>query len=345
MRPTDGYVPMTESNAYRAARCQLALAVGLGVFALLGRWALAEPPMRTVDTSWGSDHVGKPVPEYMSGDECLFCHREVIGPTWGEDPHGQTVRRIKPTAPGLKALAGNAAFKAFAPQVEYLLGRGQRQRFLKRGQGYGELALLSAHWVPPQGDTAAHLTNTDQPHWDAKHFGQACAGCHATGVDTKTKRFAALSLDCFVCHGQVPDAHTEKPELAYFAAMSEAPARETVAICAQCHIRTGTSKSTGLPYPNNFVPGDNLFRDFQVDLSEEAIKRLNPGDAHVLHNVRDVMVLGKTKVTCVSCHLVHDPSTFEHRRVAESTICLHCHPPDSKRKTIPYQVHSKRCEY
>ena len=43
-------------------------------------------------------------------------------------------------------------------------------------------------------------------------------------------------------------------------------------ICAQCHVRTGKSRSTGLPYPNNFVAGDNLFRDFQVDFSDEALE-------------------------------------------------------------------------
>src|SRR5579872_4522958 len=25
---------------------------------------------------WGADHVGAPTPEYATGDECLFCHRD-----------------------------------------------------------------------------------------------------------------------------------------------------------------------------------------------------------------------------------------------------------------------------
>src|SRR6266446_1000602 len=29
--------------------------------------------------AWGSNHVGKPIPEYVHGDECLFCHRNNIG--------------------------------------------------------------------------------------------------------------------------------------------------------------------------------------------------------------------------------------------------------------------------
>src|ERR1700694_3004059 len=31
---------------------------------------------------WGSNHIGKPIPEYVHGDECLFCHRNNIGTTW-----------------------------------------------------------------------------------------------------------------------------------------------------------------------------------------------------------------------------------------------------------------------
>jgi hypothetical protein len=30
--------------------------------------------------AWGTNHVGQPVPEYVHGDECLFCHRFNVGP-------------------------------------------------------------------------------------------------------------------------------------------------------------------------------------------------------------------------------------------------------------------------
>src|SRR5205823_6343112 len=79
--------------------------------------------------------------------------------------------------------------------------------------------------------------------------------------------FAAASLDCFVCHGQIPEQHTTQPALAHFSKKNREPARVVASICGQCHLRTGSSKSTDLPYPNNFVAGDNLFRDFHVDFS------------------------------------------------------------------------------
>jgi hypothetical protein len=111
-------------------------------------------------------------------------------------------------------------------------------------------------------------------------------------------------------------------------------------------VRTGKAKSTGLPYPNNFVAGDNLFRDFQVDWSAEHLKKLNPADRHVLANVRDVVVLGKEDVICLTCHEVHKQSSQKHRRVEQSESCLHCHnPTGSKKIRPPFEVHSRTCGY
>jgi hypothetical protein len=45
--------------------------------------------------------------------------------------------------------------------------------------------------------------------------------------------------------------------------------REITTTCAQCHLReVAKSKSTGLPYPANFVVGDDLFKDYEVDYSK-----------------------------------------------------------------------------
>jgi hypothetical protein len=42
---------------------------------------------------WGGSHAGKEIPEYVHGDECLFCHRNDIGPSWQKNAHGITVRQ------------------------------------------------------------------------------------------------------------------------------------------------------------------------------------------------------------------------------------------------------------
>src|SRR5215217_7732923 len=72
--------------------------------------------------AWGSNHAGKPVPEYVHGDECLFCHRNDIGPGWQKNAHGITVRQ-REDAPELQnVLKSQPALSAIASQIEYFLG-------------------------------------------------------------------------------------------------------------------------------------------------------------------------------------------------------------------------------
>jgi predicted CXXCH cytochrome family protein len=294
------------------------------------------PSQRLDPAAWGGDHVNKPLPEFVSGDECLFCHRNDVGPSWSSNRHNRTVRELEADSPA------QAKLPAFKDQIQLVLGGSRMQRFLRRSEEFGKLEVLSAAWNPRED----RLVNADGPHWDKSTFGDGCAGCHATAVDSKAKTFAALALDCYACHGDVDLNHSKQPELAHLARKRNEPARVVTSICAQCHVRTGKSASTGLPYPNNFVAGDNLFRDFKVDLSPEAISRLNPGDRHVLENVRDVVVQGKEEVTCLSCHDVHKQSSKKHHKVQESDSCTTCHNATGSKKTRPpYEVHSPTCGY
>jgi hypothetical protein len=307
----------------------------------------AAEPTKTLDpAAWGGDHVGKPLPEFTSGDECLFCHRKDVGPAWATNRHNLTLRKADADAPALVALSKAQGLKDDAGKVQFLLGGKHRQRFLKAAASYGKLDLLLAGFVPSDDGKEGRLIDADKPHWDAKAFADGCAGCHASAVDAKTRAFAAVSLDCFTCHGEVPDKHTKEPAAALLAKKRDDPARVVISICASCHVRTGKSKASGLPYANNFVAGDNLFRDFQVDWSPEKLKEMNPADAHVLANVRDVVLLGKEDVTCLTCHSVHVESSKKHHKVAASDSCLFCHnATGSKRNVKTYEVHSKTCGY
>src|SRR4051794_39428433 len=76
------------------------LAAMLFVPALL----IAEAPKLLDPGAWGADHVGKPLPEFTSGDECLFCHRMDVGPTWSTNRHGQTIRPADPQSAPLVVL-------------------------------------------------------------------------------------------------------------------------------------------------------------------------------------------------------------------------------------------------
>jgi predicted CXXCH cytochrome family protein len=315
---------------------------------LVARQARPEGPRRVLDpAAWGSDHAGKPLPQFTSGDECLFCHRTDVGPTWAGNRHNRTVRAVEENEPGLAALKKTAATKEIADEVKYVLGRSRRQRFLKPGAAAGALEMLSVAWAPPaRSGGEGRLIGAERPHWDAATFGDSCAGCHATVVDAKDRTYQALALDCFVCHGNPPGEHTKDTSLVHLAKKRKDPARVVTSLCGQCHLRTGRSKATGRPYATHFVPGDNLFRDFQVDLSVKAIQAMNPADGHVAENVRDVVLLGKEDVTCLSCHDVHKASSRKHYGVTETDLCLHCHEAEASKKVRKsYEVHSRTCGY
>jgi hypothetical protein len=301
-------------------------------------------------TSWGTDHVGATIPDYVTGEECLFCHRDNWGNEWSRNFHERTVRAVDPASPAMDALKSDAATNRFAGEIEFLLGDRRRIRYLKRTGDYGKLALLSAAFNPPPPGSRSRrvhgkISESKDVHWDAKTFAQSCAGCHMTAVDPETHAFAAISLDCYTCHGVVDLKHSKDTTRILFGKGRHDPPQVSVAVCAQCHLRTGKSRKTGLPYPTNFVAGDNLFRDFQVDLSDAALAAMNPGDRHVAQNVREVLD-GKSRTTCVSCHNIHKQSAAGHRQVARDATCVICHEPNKPMsKPIRYEVHSALCEY
>lgn len=267
--------------------------------------------------------AARAAPAFSSGDECLFCHREKVGAGWEREAHNRTIRRALGDEPELRAKPREAG------QVHYLLGQGAHARFL-RESGFGRLSLLS---------------KSEPPAWDDERFGAACVGCHATAVDPATKRFEAASLDCFVCHGNPPRGHTERPEEAILSPRRNDPARVVTSLCAQCHLRGGRSRGTGLPYPTRFVPGDDLFRDFEADLGDAALARASAADRHVLENVRAILA-GDERTTCLSCHAIHRASHAKHQRVPEGESCYTCHvrgAPMKERR--PFTRGSPVCEY
>jgi hypothetical protein len=299
--------------------------------------------------TWGTDHVTLPIPEYGTGDECLFCHRDRFGADWERNAHERTVRPVD-SAPGeLAALKASPEASRFADQVEFVLGDRRQVRFLKRTADYGKLALLSAKFAPPPPGTRSRrvhgkLIDLKEVHWEDQIFARTCAGCHATGVDPKTHAFSATSLDCFTCHGIVEQKHPET-KMVYLAKKKHDLPRVVISICAQCHLRNGKSRSTGLPYPTNFVAGDNLFRDFEASLTDRDLADMNPADRHVGQNVREVLD-GKSQTTCLSCHDVHRQTTVKHRQVAEGATCSICHEPGKpKSQWKHYEVHSALCGY
>lgn len=249
-------------------------------------------------------------PAQVTGDECLFCHRNDIGPGWQKNRHGLTIRQ-----------------REGAPD-RYLLGSRDHVRHLRK-EAYGKFAIQT-----PQGA------------WDADRFADRCAGCHASGLDPAAKTFAAFGIDCYMCHGNADLAHANDISLVWFSKKRRSDATAITSICAGCHLRGGRSRSTGLPYPVRFTAGDDLFSDFQADFAQADDPGLHAGDRHIYRNVRDIVVRGERGLTCLSCHQVHSGSSQKHRRVLRGPICQDCHHAQGPMKVVRRQtMHSAVCEY
>ncbi|HMB27421.1 MAG TPA: hypothetical protein VKS99_04915, partial [Blastocatellia bacterium] len=125
-----------------------------------------KPEQKPIDPkAWGGNHAGKPIPEYVHGDECLFCHRNDIGPTWQKNAHGITVRQ-RDDAPELaKTLESAPALAEVAKQVEYFLGGRHRARLLKQ-EGYGKFTMLNAQLALGGNGHPATLIDHEKLAWD-----------------------------------------------------------------------------------------------------------------------------------------------------------------------------------
>lgn len=329
----------TSNSVSRAMRIGFFLLI-----AICARLGAVEPTLAEYPPdSWGTDHVGKEIPNYVTGDECLFCHRQ-IGYQWPTNAHQLTLQPKAEGSEAIAALRSVSGGERFAEETHFLMNSGRITRYLKRSKEYGKLDLLNLAWLPDSLktkpitsqnsntrwvtlDAVGNARKNDSMQWHKQVFGQRCAGCHATAVDTKTKAFSAISLDCFTCHGDVSLQHTKDIKQVLLSKTNREP-RHVVSICGQCHLRGGKSKSSGLPYPNSFVAGDNLFRDFRVNVSTAKLDTLTPMERHIFRNVRFVTMMG-SNTTCLSCHNVHQQNADKHQELEKSNACFDCHINDS----------------
>lgn len=241
------------------------------------------------------------LPEFVAGDQCLFCHRNDIGPGWQKNRHNLTVR----------AKEGS--------EGEFVLGARERTRALRK-TGYGKFAMEEAGG------------------WNATKFNDRCAGCHTTAVDGATKAFAEFSIDCYACHGVVDLEHTNDPSKILLSKKRGRDAKQIASICGACHLRGGVSKTKGFPYPYHYVAGDDLFADFAVDWGKasEEDRHVYRNVREVLENNSEVSCLSchvvhagssqkhrrvLTSGACLDCHYESGPKKNVKRWVAKSEVC------------------------
>ncbi len=239
------------------------------------------------------DGRARAIADYPTGDSCLFCHRNEIGSTWLVNSHAWTVRPVG-ESPAVGPVPGDAT---------HVIGK-EHFRPLKQN-GYGKFALRTL------GGTS----------WQANVFEKQCAGCHTTAVNPQTGEFSSVALDCYSCHGNVPENHATQKGTALLSRTRANADQEVISICGSCHLRGGRSKASGRPYPHAYVAGDDLCQDFRVELNLDGKMPVDSSDSHVYLKTRAVMEGGSDK-SCADCHRIHGPPEPKRRDAKRfSEIC------------------------
>lgn len=240
-----------------------------------------------------AEAIAQSIADYPTGDSCLFCHRDDIGSSWLDNAHAWTVRP-----------AGEPPqVRPVPPDATHVIGK-EHSRALKQN-GYGRFSLLAL----------------DGKSWQPNVFEKQCAGCHTTAVNPQTGEFSSIGLDCYACHGNVPEDHATRKGTALLARTRANADKEVIAICGSCHLRGGHSKTSGRPYPHAYVAGDDLFKDFQVDLQLNSRVKLDSSDSHVYLKTRAVLQGGSDK-SCADCHRIHGPpEQHQHASKHFSEVC------------------------
>lgn len=240
-----------------------------------------------------AEAIAQSIADYPTGDSCLFCHRDDIGSSWLDNAHAWTVRpageppQVSPAPPDATHVIGKEHFRAL------------------KQNGYGKFSLLALGGAS----------------WQPNVFEKQCAGCHATAVNPQTGEFSSIGLDCYACHGNVPEDHATRKGTALLSRTRANADKEVIAICGSCHLRGGRSKTSGRPYPHAYVAGDDLLEDFQVDLQLDSKAKLDSSDSHVYLKTRAVLQGGSDK-SCTDCHRIHGPPEQHQRdRRKFSEVC------------------------
>jgi cytochrome c553 len=231
-----------------------------------------------------AEAIAQSIADYPTGDACLFCHRDDIGSSWRDNAHAWTTRPAGEAPP----------VGPLPPDATHVIGH-EHFRPLKQN-GYGKFSLLTV------GGTS----------WQPNVFEKQCAGCHTTAVNPTSGEFSSIGLDCYACHGNVPEDHATKKGTALLARTRSDADKEVIGICGSCHLRGGRSQTSGRPYPHAYIPGLDLFKDFQVDLQLDTKTKLDSSDSHVYLKTRAVLRGGSDK-SCVDCHRIHGPHEPQQR--------------------------------
>lgn len=285
------------------------------------------------------------IDEYVGSKACLGCHADKYV-NWSETGHANMlVPTSRPGALPTSEKGLTSEWKQMLQSAEYIVAG---QRFLKRNPD-GSHSYLPFVWSPTEGTFKA---STSTANWEA-----GCAGCHSTGFNVATNKFADESIGCESCHGPGRDHILGKGDPTKIVSSTSNE------VCGQCHLSGKMPNGKG--WPVGFRPGMNVsdtgYKFPVIDpnkpsTSYDSHSRQYPfvvvtKHAQALTDLRannhasdrcyechsaDYRIAAekgqpiagkdaKTAITCVTCHEPHEDGFTGQLRVSKEEVCADCH--------------------
>ena len=243
--------------------------------------------------------------QYKGTAGCKMCHsgmHEKIVNGYDKTAHPKALQKADAAGAIVGDFTCNTAFTK--DKVAFVLGKGRNE------QAYvdANLQVLPAVW-----DAKAKAWKPTE----AVDASTQCIGCHVTGYDVTTKKYAEAGVGCEACHGPGSE-HVAKPGKDTAPDLSKLEPKKQAMVCGQCH-SAGKDTSGKYAFPVGFRPGDDLSKLF-VDAKPTAPGR-NQQYSEMMQSKH-----GQMGFSCSTCHEPHNAlGSAAQLKKPVNNLCLGCH--------------------
>ncbi len=281
-------------------------------------------------------HPRKGPPGYVTSSSCRPCHQAEYR-SWKKTLHSAMFRPVtKDTDLQGNFTSKNPLLIFSRGDVEYVVGNRWEQVYLRKIDG--EYYPFPASWYVKQKKWAAYKVHS----WQKTPMSLKCNGCHTTGFDPATYKFAEFGVGCEACHGPGSRHVANRKMISSLFCRSchgsgvkkQTDIIRTVssAVCGQCHNR-GKNKpfyrqdnAPAFNFPVQYVPGKDLNRVFKPNTpAEDKKNRYWWGNGVAKARHQEFADWGKSRHSRALTNLKQNSALTGEK---EADACLECHSAD-----------------